>query len=59
MIINQLSSLKLTAISPLKMDGWNTFSFPFGARPILRGENVSLREGIFHVHPDPWGNDPI
>ena len=22
----------------LKMDGWNTFSFPFGFRPIFRGE---------------------
>ena len=33
-----LPSLKLTASSPLKMDGWNNFSFPFGARPIFRGE---------------------
>ena len=31
----------------LKMDGWNTFSFPLGAfRPIFRGElAVSFREG--------------
>ena len=31
------------------MDGWNTFSFlfPFGARPIFRGEMaVSFREGL-------------
>ncbi len=28
------------------MDGWNTFSFPFGAfRPIFRCEHVSFREG--------------
>jgi len=30
-----LPSLKLT-ILPLKMDGWNTFSFPFGAGAIFR-----------------------
>ena len=30
------------------MDGWNTFSFPFGARPIFfRGENVSFSECNF------------
>ena len=39
-------TLKLTASSHLKMDGWNTFSFPFGARPIFRGKMaVSFREG--------------
>ena len=39
-----LPSLKLT-FSHLKMDGWNTFSFPIGAfRPIFRCENVSFRE---------------
>ena len=28
------------------MDGWNTFPFPFGFRPIFRGElAVSFREG--------------
>ena len=28
------------------MDGWNTFSFPFGARPIFRGKlAVRFREG--------------
>ena len=37
--------LKLTASLHLKMDGWNTFSFPFGARPIFSCENVSAREG--------------
>ena len=31
-----LPSLKLTYSSPLKMDGWNTMNFPFGARPIFR-----------------------
>ena len=35
------------------MDGWNTFSFPFGAfRPIFRCVNaVSFREGRFFVSP--------
>ena len=32
-----IPSLKLT-FSHLKMDGWNTFSFPFGSWPIFRGE---------------------
>ncbi len=32
-----LPSLKLTASLPLTMDGWKTFSFPIGARPIFRG----------------------
>ena len=31
-------TLPETNSSHLKMDGWNTFSFPFGARPIVRGE---------------------
>ena len=32
-----ISSLKLTASLHLKMDGWNTRTFPFGAfRPIFR-----------------------
>ena len=30
-----IPSLKLT-FPHLKMDGWNTFSFSFGARPIFR-----------------------
>ena len=33
----RLPSLKLTASLHLKMDGWKTLSFPFGARPIFRG----------------------
>ena len=33
-----LHSLKLTASSHLEIDGWNIFSFPFGFRPIFRGE---------------------
>ena len=33
-----LPSLKLTATSPLKMDGWNTIAFPIGFRPIFRGK---------------------
>ena len=28
-------------------DGWNTFSFPFGARPIFKGELLVLG-GVFH-----------
>ena len=36
MIFAAIHSLKLT--QPLKIDGWNTFSFPFGFRPIFRGE---------------------
>ena len=33
------------------MDGWKTFSFPFGARPILRCKlAVSFREGTFSSH---------
>ena len=32
----------------LKMDGWNTFSFPFGAfRPIFRGELLVLGSVVF------------
>ena len=38
-VILQVPSLKLTAMLQLKMDGWKTFSFPFGAkRPNFRGE---------------------
>ena len=51
-VILILHSLKLTASLHLKMDGWNTFSFPFGAfRPIFRGENVRFRECITTVTP--------
>ena len=48
-------SLKLT-FSHLKMDGWNTFSFPFGIRPNFRCY-VSFRECmIFNVF---FGYRPI
>ena len=36
MIFTAIHSLKLT--QPLKIDGWKTFSFPFGFRPIFSGE---------------------
>ena len=39
-----LPSLKLT-FSHLKMDGWNTFSFPFGFRPIFRGKLAGIVSG--------------
>ena len=42
-------TLKLTASLHLKMDGLNTFSFPFGARPIFRGELLESRNGFQHV----------
>ena len=35
---NVLTSLKLTASLPLKMDGWNRYYFPIGFWPIFRGE---------------------
>ena len=36
----RLPSLKRTAKNaPEKWAGWNTFSFPFGARPVFRGCN--------------------
>ena len=45
--------------SHLKTDGWNIYSFPFGARPIFSGElAVSFRECIhldFHLRiPFIW-----
>ena len=33
-----MGTLPETNSSHLKMNGWNTFSFPFGARPIFRGK---------------------
>ena len=34
----------------LKMDGWNTFSFPFGARPIFGGKMaVSFRVSVSSI----------
>ena len=35
-----------TNSSHLKMDGWNTFSFPF-RKVTFQGLNVSFREGIY------------
>ena len=32
-----IQDLALLTFSPLNMDGWKTFSFPFGFRPIFRG----------------------
>ena len=37
-------TLKLTASLHLKMDGWNTFSFPFGMA-YFQVRTVSFREG--------------
>ena len=46
--LRDMCTLLETNNSPLKMDGWNTFSFPFGALPIFRCEMaVSFREGKF------------
>ncbi len=45
--IKLLPSMKRTASLHLKMDIWNDGSFPFGFRPIFRGEMaVSFRECI-------------
>ncbi len=46
----KLPSLKLT-FSPLKIYGWNTFSFPFGAfRPIFRGKlTVTFRACVLQL----------
>ena len=38
----RLPSLKLTASLHQKMDGWKTFSFPFGSLPIFRCELLVL-----------------
>ena len=40
--ILKLTALPETNSSPLKMDGWKTFSFPFGAGPMFRGELLLL-----------------
>ena len=48
---------------PLKMDGWNTFSFPFGILPIFRGYVsfwlflVPLKGGIGSIFHPPEGKD--
>ena len=39
-------------MKPLKMDGWNTTTFPIGVSAYFRGRNVSFREGIYSGH-DP------
>ena len=50
-----LPSLKLTA-QPLKIDGWK-MNFPFGARPIFRGELLVLGS-VTYPHPRYiWVND--
>ena len=38
LIIYLLQPKKLTNRTGKNMDGWNTFSFPFGARPMFRGK---------------------
>ncbi len=41
------NSLPETNMAPENQ--WLEDEFPFGARPIFRGENVSFREGIYHT----------
>ena len=36
--------------SHLKMDGCNTFSFPFGVSAYFQGRTVSFREGMDHIY---------
>ena len=45
--------LKLTASLHLKMDGWNTFSFPFGMA-YFQGRTVSFRECKTACSSDGW-----
>ena len=40
------------------MDGWHTFSFPFGFRPVY-GQNVSFREGIDDGYFPPSDSMPL
>ena len=47
----RLPSLKLT-FSPLKMNSWKTFSFPFG-KPYFQVRTVSFREG--NIEPENRG----
>ena len=45
-IYNPFTLPETNGKSHLKMDGWNTFSFPFGVWPIFRGKlAVSRRVG--------------
>ena len=54
--MSNLTTLPETNELHLKMDGWNTFSFPFGSLPIFRGY-VSFREGnIFQMG---WFNHEV
>ena len=46
----KIPSLKLT-FSHLKMDGWNTFAFPIGFRPIFRGYYVSFSVFLKEAFP--------
>ena len=41
LLSTKLPSLKLTCSHP-KMDGWNTFSFPFRAKGLFSGANLLL-----------------
>ncbi len=41
LVLGRVTLPKTNSLS-LKMDGWNTFSFPFGSRPIFWCENVKL-----------------
>ena len=44
----QVSSLKLTAFKPLKINGWVPMNFLLGTRSIFMGlKAVSFREGLF------------
>ena len=45
----KFTPLKLR-FSHLKMDGWKTFSFPFGFRPIFRGFHLLLVLGSVKIH---------
>ena len=55
----QVSSLKLTAFKPLKINGWVQMNFLLGTRSIFRGlKAVSFREGLFffwkvYLYPRP------
>ena len=49
------ATLPETTNSHLNMVCWKTFSFPFGARPIFKGELCSFMEG---VHPPKTNLEP-
>ena len=56
--LTPIPSLKLTASLHLKMDGRNTFSFPFGVSAYFQVRTVSFREGstihLCWVLPEHW-----